>query len=80
MKAWLFQDSHQKRRLGEQKCPWSVGWLTPDGKRRSKRIGNKSRAESYRRKIERELAADPFHSSTDIHVRLDHVAPKKGDI
>lgn len=54
MRAWLFQDSRQKQRLGDQ-CPWSVGWLDPDGKRRSKRVGAKSMAEKYRLKKETEL-------------------------
>ncbi len=57
MRAWLFQDSRQKKKLGEDKCPWSVGWIAPDGRRKSKRIGTKSRAEKYRRKKEGELAA-----------------------
>ena len=50
MKAWLFQDNRQKTRLGD-KCPWSVGWFDPDGKK-SKRIGCKSNAEKFARKIE----------------------------
>ncbi len=54
MRAWLFQDTRQKKRLGDQ-CPWSVGWLDPDGKRRSKRVGAKSMAEKFRLKKETEL-------------------------
>ena len=57
MRAWLFQDHRQKKKLGEDKCPWSVGWLDPDGKRKSKQIGSKSMAEKFRRKIEGQLAA-----------------------
>ena len=57
MRAWLFQDTRQKEKLGEAKCPWSVGWIDPDGKRRSKRIGSKSMAAKFRRKTEGELAA-----------------------
>lgn len=56
MKAWAFQDSRQKAKHGD-KCPWSVGWLDPEGRRRSKKIGSKSLAEKYRRKKEGELAA-----------------------
>jgi integrase len=55
MRAWTFQDSRQKQKLGDQ-CPWSVGWLDPDGKRRSKRVGAKSLAEKFRLKKETELA------------------------
>ncbi|CAE7233500.1 unnamed protein product [Symbiodinium microadriaticum] len=54
MRAWLFQDTRQKQKLGD-KCPWSVGWLDPDGKRRSKRVGAKSMAEKFRLKKETEL-------------------------
>lgn len=64
MKAWLFQDSRQKKNLGESKAPWSVGWLDPDGKRRSKRVGSKSNAEKYRRKLEGELAAGLYQTKS----------------
>ena len=57
MRAWIFQDPEQKIKLGATKCPWSVGWYTPDRKRRQKKVGSKSMAEKYRRKIEGELAA-----------------------
>jgi len=55
MRAWLFQDSKQKQNLGA-KCPWSVGWYTTEGKKRSKKVGAKSMAEKYRRKVQAELA------------------------
>ncbi|QDU57386.1 tyrosine-type recombinase/integrase [Aeoliella mucimassa] len=55
MRAWLFQDSRQKRKLGEDDCPWSVGWMEK-GRRRSKKVGSRSMAEKYRRKKEGELA------------------------
>jgi integrase len=57
MRAWLYQDHRQKQKLGEDKCPWSVGWIDPDGRRRSKRVGSKSQADKFRRKVEGELAA-----------------------
>ena len=60
MRAWLFQDPRQKKKLGEKKCLWSVGWIDPDGKRKSKRIGSKSMAEKFRKKIEGQLAADTY--------------------
>ena len=56
MKAWLFQDTRQRAKLGDQ-CRWSVGWYGADGKRKSKKIGSKSMAEKFRRRIEGELAA-----------------------
>ena len=56
MRAWLFQDTRQRAKLGD-KCPWSVGFYDPDGKKRSKRVGSKSQAEKLRKKIEGQLAA-----------------------
>ena len=56
MRAWVFQDFRQKKKLGD-KAPWSAGWVDPEGKRRSKRIGSKSMAEKYARKKEGQLAA-----------------------
>ena len=56
MRAWVFQDHRQKEKLGD-KAPWSAGWVDPEGKRRSKRIGSKSMAEKYARKKEGQLAA-----------------------
>jgi hypothetical protein len=59
MRAWVFQDSRQKKKHGV-KAPWSVGWIDPDGKRRSKRIGRKSMAEKFKRKVEGQLAAATY--------------------
>ena len=56
MRAWLFQDSRQKQKLGD-KAPWSVGWIDPEGHRRSQRVGSRSMAEKFARKKEGELAA-----------------------
>lgn len=58
-RAWVFQNSKQKAKLGD-KCPWSVGWYDPAGKRREKVIGAKTNAERYCRKIEGEMAAGVY--------------------
>ena len=74
MSAWTFQDHRQKQRLGA-KAPWSVGWVDPEGKRRSKRIGLKSAAEKYRRKTEGELAAGTYQQATKkawVDFRAEH--------
>jgi integrase len=63
MSAWLFQDHRQKEKLGED-CPWSVGWVDPDGKRKSKSIGSQSRAEKYARKIEGQLEAGVYQTTS----------------
>lgn len=62
MNAWLFQDHRQRQKLGE-KAPWSVGWIDPDGKRRSKTIGSHSAAEKFQRKVEGQLAAGTYQSA-----------------
>lgn len=62
MGAWVFQDHRQKQRLGD-KAPWSAGWVDPEGKRRSKRLGSKSMAIKYARKIEGQLAAGTYEST-----------------
>jgi len=61
MRAWKFQDGRQKAKLGAA-APWSVGWIDPDRRRRSKRIGSKSMAEKYRKKIEGQLAAGTYEN------------------
>ncbi len=63
MKAWIYQDHRQKQRLGD-KCPWSVAWNDPDGKRKSKRVGSKSNAEKYARRIEGQLAAGVYKNES----------------
>jgi len=64
MRAWTFQDTRQKEKLGEDKCPWAVGWLDPEGKRRSKKIGSKSMAEKFARKLEGQLAAGFYQNDS----------------
>lgn len=59
-RAWVFQDPRQQEKLGEDKCPWSVGWIDLAGKRKSRCIGSKSRAEKHARKIEGQLAAGTY--------------------
>jgi integrase len=56
MRAWTFQDPKQKAKLGD-KCPWSVGWYDPQGKRRQKSVGSKTSADKYCRRVEGDLAA-----------------------
>ena len=63
MKAWTFQDPRQKKEHGT-KAPWSVGWYDPQGRRKSKRLGLKSAAEKYRRRIEGELAAGVYEQQS----------------
>jgi len=52
-KAWVFQDSRQKRKHGE-KAPWSVGWRE-DGKRRSKKVGPRHLARRIANRIANDL-------------------------
>ena len=64
MRAWAFQDHRQKKKLGEKRCPWSVGWIDPDGIRHSKKIGSRSMAGKFARKKEGELAAGTYQGET----------------
>lgn len=57
--AWVFQDARRLALLGD-KCPWSAGWYTPDGKRRSKVLGCKSLAEKHARKVEGLIASGTY--------------------
>lgn len=63
-RCWTFQDARQKTKLGDKKCPWSVGWIDPSGKRKSKRIGGKTAATQYARKLEGELSAGTYQTTT----------------
>ncbi|MBI2480720.1 MAG: site-specific integrase [Planctomycetia bacterium] len=58
--AWLFQDHKRKETLGADKCPWSVGWIDPDGRRKSKKIGTKSAAKKYASKVAGELTVGVY--------------------
>jgi hypothetical protein len=49
--------------LGD-KAPWSVGWFDPDGKKKSKRIGARSLAEKFARKIEGQFAAGTYQGDS----------------
>ena len=62
-RAWTFQDCRQKQKLGD-KAPWSVGWYTPEGKKRSRRLGSKSAATKYARKLEGQLAAGLYEDQS----------------
>ena len=73
MRAWVFQDHRQKKKLGD-KAPWSAGWVDPEGGKRSKRIGSKSMAEKYARKKEGELAAGTYQA--EIRKKWDEFKPE----
>jgi integrase len=62
-RAWIFQDTRQKAKHSD-KAPWSVGWIDPDGKRRSKTVGAKSRAERHARKLEGQLEAGTYEGAS----------------
>ena len=59
MRAWIFQNSKQQKQLGDN-APWIVGWIDPEGRRKSKTIGAESRAKKFARKIEGQLAAGTY--------------------
>lgn len=64
MRAWIFQNTRQRAKEAEggPKAPWMVGWIDPEGRRKSKTLGSKSAAEKYARKIEGQLAAGTYQN------------------
>ena len=67
MKAWIYQDSKQVQKKGEDKASWYVGWFDPEGKNRCKSCGPGSRghnlAEKEQRRIEAELLTGTYQSN-----------------
>jgi integrase len=66
-KAWVYQATAHKLKAKEQygdesKAPWSTGWLDPNGRRRSKLLGSKSKAQKHARKVEGQLAAGVYQA------------------
>jgi len=59
-RAWLFQNSRRKKNLGEDKCPWSVGWIDNKGKRRSRVAGSRESAEEVKRIVEEILNMEGY--------------------
>ena len=62
MNTWLFQDHRRKEKLGD-KCPWSVGWFE-DGRKRSKKVGCRSLAEKFARKLEAKADAGTLQTES----------------
>lgn len=69
MKAWIFQDDKQVKKHGSKKASWQVGWLDPEGKRRSQSCGpgsqGKKAAFRLKQKIEAELLEGTYRRSND---------------
>src|SRR5689334_3860260 len=66
MKAWVFQDDKQVKKLGEAKASWYVGWIDPAGKRRCKSFGpgaeGKKLAFRSQKKVEAELLTGTYQA------------------
>ena len=61
--AWTYQAHRHKQKYGDD-APWSVGWHDPEGRKKSKKIGPKSRAEKYARKVEGQIEAGTYSKPT----------------
>ncbi len=63
-RAWIYQRPEQVRDKGEADAPWYVGWIDPDGERRSKSCGagtdGKRLAQKLRRQTEAELVTGTY--------------------
>jgi integrase len=62
--AWIFQDYTRKKKLGEVACPWSVGWLDPDGNRKSATVGTKEAAIKRQGAIEEQLRKGTYEDKS----------------
>ena len=66
MKAWVFQDDKQVKKVGKKIASHYVGWIDPDGVRRSKSCGagrkGKQLAEKERDKIAAQLITGTYQS------------------
>jgi integrase len=65
--AWIYQDTHQIKKHGEEAASWYVGWIDPEGKRRCQSCGpsseGKRNAEKLRKKREAELITGTYQSN-----------------
>lgn len=62
--AWIYQDTKQVKKHGQDRASWFVGWYDPEGKRRTKSCGPGEQglrnAEKLRRKVEAELLTGTY--------------------
>jgi len=58
VKAWVYQDSKQVKKLGTELASWYVGWLDPDGKRKCQSCGRGSKGKRTAGKLREKLAAE----------------------
>src|SRR5438445_422542 len=68
-KAWIFQERKQVEKFGADNATWRVGWIDPDGHRKSKgcgsgKLGTKT-ARKLAEKIEAELLEGTYKRSND---------------
>jgi hypothetical protein len=67
MKAWVFQDVKQVKKVGEAAASWYDGWIDPEGEKRCKSCGPGARgqglAEKERKKVEAQLITGTYQSN-----------------
>jgi integrase len=68
MKAWVFQDPKQVKKVGAEAASWYVGWFDPEGKKRCKSCGPSARghdlAEKERKKVEAQLITGTYEDKS----------------
>jgi integrase len=66
-RAWIFQDDHQVKKHGTEKASWYVGWIDPEGRRRSESCGpgsmGKKAAFRLKQKREGELREGTYQAN-----------------
>lgn len=69
-KAWIYQKHDDVEKLGEVQAPWLVGWLEPDGRRRSKTTGpgpgGKRTAQRLASKLTSELMTGTYQQKLNV--------------
>jgi hypothetical protein len=69
MRAWVYQDDKQVKKVGEARASWYCGWYDPDGKRRCQSHGHgaegKKLAFRHRNKVTAELLTCTYQSASN---------------
>src|SRR5262249_36980539 len=57
-KAWIFQERKQVEKQGADNASWRVGWLDPDGRRKSQGCGPGKRGQKAAAKLKEKIEAE----------------------
>ena len=69
-KAWVYQKAEDIRDQGEEAAPWLVGWLEPDGRRRSKTTGPGPKGKKLAQRLACKITAELMTGTYDMKPRV----------